>query len=324
MFQLQAPHPLLQTTALLPDPQFSDQEAVLDTVTRKSAMDGTRYTYVKRRGGRRKLRWVFQLSRNKGLELRAFLQSYFASATPGAGSQRPDLGRQLHEQPLRVRHHGYGPSGDRADAPRRIAANRHRVRGSGTIMVRTISSNALTTLAKRLGNEPIVIVEVDWADAIVPRRYADRTIPNGADTILGRIVEVSDVDDSIDITTYNNTSKQVSVTLDDTDGSIKALFDGHDSHLRRVRVYQWFTGLDLSDMFLVFSGRINTPLSWSERDRTIKITAISQIEDMEIGFSAEEGNFPYVPSDLVGRAWPMVFGTVYDYPAVWVPFAAKA
>ena len=166
-------------------------------------------------------------------------------------------------------------------------------------------------------------MEVDWADAIVPRRYADRTIPNGADTILGRIVEVSDVDDSIDITTYNNTSKQVSVTLDDTDGSIKALFDGHDSHLRRVRVYQWFTGLDLSDMFLVFSGRINTPLSWSERDRTIKITAISQIEDMEIGFSAEEGNFPYVPSDLVGRAWPMVFGTVYDYPAVWVPFAAQ-
>ena len=80
MFQLQAPHPLLQTTALLPDPQFSDQEAALDTVTRKSAMDGTRYTYVKRRGGRRKLRWVFQLSRNKGLELRAFLQSYFASA----------------------------------------------------------------------------------------------------------------------------------------------------------------------------------------------------------------------------------------------------
>ena len=52
----------------------------MDTVSRKLALDGTRYTYVKRRGGRRKLRWVFQLSRNKGLELRAFIQSYFASA----------------------------------------------------------------------------------------------------------------------------------------------------------------------------------------------------------------------------------------------------
>ena len=186
--------------------------------------------------------------------------------------------------------------------------------------MRTISSNALTTLAQRLGNEPISIVEVDWADGIVPRRYADRTIGSGADMILGKVVEIGDVDDAIDITTYNNTSKQVSITLDDTDGTIKALFDAHDSHKRTVRIYQWFTGLALSDMFLVFSGGVNTPISWSERDRTVKLTAVSQIEDKEIGFSAEEGNFPYIPSDLVGKAWPMVFGTVYDYPALRIPF----
>ena len=40
------------------------------------------------------------------------------------------------------------------------------------------------------------------------------------------------MDDAIDVTTYNNTSKQVSLTLDDTDGSIKALFDRHDIHKR--------------------------------------------------------------------------------------------
>jgi hypothetical protein len=42
-------------------------------------MDGTRYTYVKRRGGRRKLKWTFWLSRNKALELRAFIFAYFAA-----------------------------------------------------------------------------------------------------------------------------------------------------------------------------------------------------------------------------------------------------
>ena len=41
-------------------------------------MDGTRYTYVKNKG-RRKLKWTFRLTRNKGLELRAFIQTYFAS-----------------------------------------------------------------------------------------------------------------------------------------------------------------------------------------------------------------------------------------------------
>lgn len=79
MFQLSAPHPALQTTTLLPNPQFSDQEALLDSVTRKLAIDGTRYTYVKRRNGRRKLRWTFTVTRNKGLELRAFITAYFAS-----------------------------------------------------------------------------------------------------------------------------------------------------------------------------------------------------------------------------------------------------
>jgi len=79
MFTFEAPYPAIQTTSLLPNPQFSDQEGVLDSVTRKLAMDGTRYTYVKRRSGRRKLRWTFRLTRNKALEVREFLRSYFAS-----------------------------------------------------------------------------------------------------------------------------------------------------------------------------------------------------------------------------------------------------
>lgn len=78
MFTLQAPYPRLQTSTLLPNPQFSDGENLQVAVTRKTAMDGTRYTYVKRKG-RRKLKWSFRLSRNKGLELRAFISAYFAS-----------------------------------------------------------------------------------------------------------------------------------------------------------------------------------------------------------------------------------------------------
>jgi hypothetical protein len=79
MFQLAAPYPALQTLTVLPSPQFSNQESVLDTVSRKLAMDGTRYTYVKSRNGRKKSKWTFLLSRNKGLELRAFLVVYFAT-----------------------------------------------------------------------------------------------------------------------------------------------------------------------------------------------------------------------------------------------------
>ena len=60
MFTLQAPYPLLQTATLLPNPLFSDQEGLAVVVSRKTAMDHTRYTYVKRKDERRKLKWSFR------------------------------------------------------------------------------------------------------------------------------------------------------------------------------------------------------------------------------------------------------------------------
>jgi hypothetical protein len=78
MFVIQAPYPMLQTTTVLPTPQFSDAEGLIHTVSRKLAMDGTRYTYIKKRA-RRKMQWTFKMTRNKSLELRAFIMSYFAS-----------------------------------------------------------------------------------------------------------------------------------------------------------------------------------------------------------------------------------------------------
>ena len=78
MFTLQAPYPGLQTSTVMPNPDLGDSENLVAEVNKKHSMDGTLYTYVKRKG-RRKLHWTFALSRNKGLEVRAFLQAYFAS-----------------------------------------------------------------------------------------------------------------------------------------------------------------------------------------------------------------------------------------------------
>ncbi len=190
--------------------------------------------------------------------------------------------------------------------------------------MRSISTNGLAMLAQRLGNEPIMIVEVDWRDGVQPKQYADREVTLADGTVIpGAIVQISDLDDAIDVTTWNNSSKQIEVTLDDTDGSIKNLFDRYDITKRTVRVYQWFTGLDWSDRFVAFVGLINSPVSWNERDRTFKITVLSQIEDLECGFSAEEGNFSFIPADLVGKAWPQVFGLVYDYPALFLGAAVE-
>jgi len=77
--KIQAPYPLLHTTTLLPNPEFSDSEAMLDEVIKKRSMNGSLYTYVKTKASRRKLLMTFQLYRMKGLELRAFIRSYYKS-----------------------------------------------------------------------------------------------------------------------------------------------------------------------------------------------------------------------------------------------------
>jgi hypothetical protein len=42
-------------------------------------MDGTLYTNVKTRAGRKRFRWDFEISRHKAIELREFINSYFGS-----------------------------------------------------------------------------------------------------------------------------------------------------------------------------------------------------------------------------------------------------
>ena len=183
--------------------------------------------------------------------------------------------------------------------------------------MREISEAGLAKLATTHGNEPITIVEIDWVEGTT-RSYADREVSN----IPGRIIDIGNMDNVVNVSN-NASSQSLDVTIDDTDGSIKTIFDGHDVHKRGARVYQYFEGLDLADKFLLFAGQVSSPIQWNERDRTVKFTVLSQLEDREVGFSAEEGQFPYLPADLVGKAWPMIFGTVQDCPALQVNYAVQ-
>lgn len=171
--------------------------------------------------------------------------------------------------------------------------------------MRTISSNALAKLAQNLGTEPIVAIEIQWVEGGERHKYSDKD----------KILAVGDLDDVVDVD-GGGQSQQISITLDDTDGSIKAILDANDIHKRPCWVYQWFEGLDYSDKFLIFTGQISSPIEWDEGDRTVQFTVISKIEDIEFGFSAEEGFFADLPQDLIGAPWPVVFGTVANVPAL--------
>jgi hypothetical protein len=177
--------------------------------------------------------------------------------------------------------------------------------------MRNISSNGLAKLAQKLGTEPICIIEIDWAG--IPMLYADRAVGS----IPGKIIDLGALDNVTNISGSGG-SQELAVTLDDTDGTLKDIFDSHDIHKRVAKVYQYFSGLDLSDKFLLFTGTVSSPVTWNERDRTVKFSIISRLETNEVGFSAEEGKFPYLPAALVGKVWPIIFGTVQNVPALKV------
>ena len=179
--------------------------------------------------------------------------------------------------------------------------------------MRDLSAKVLQKIAEQYGSEPVNMLEISWSDDIPIQVYADIN----DNRIRGKILEISSLDNIINITDSAD-SQEISVVLDDTDGIIKAIMNTNDIHKRDVWVKQWFKGLPFNDRFLLFRGKISSPVEWKEGDRTVSFTIISQLEDKEVGFSPEEGQFPYIPRELIGQTWPLIFGTPLDVPAVQI------
>lgn len=179
--------------------------------------------------------------------------------------------------------------------------------------MRNISTNSLNKILQNLGGEPINIVEINWSGQ--PVYYSDRMFPQYG--LIGKVLEIAGIEDVVDIST-GKSSQNVTIKLDDTDGSLKTLFNNVDFHNRPVTIYQWFADISPVDKFPIFIGVINTPITWRESDRTVTFEACDKLEDYEIGFSVDDGQFVNVAREIVGKPWPLPFGTVVNYPALLI------
>lgn len=177
-------------------------------------------------------------------------------------------------------------------------------------MPRDIPQSALDLL-DTLGIEPINIIEVQWLVDGPLHYYADRRF----DQVEGKLVSISDLE-SVLAFSGSGSSTSVSIELDDSDSTIKNILDYNDIHNRPVKIYQWFTSLPFEHKFVIFEGRIATPIEWDEGTRVLTFEILTQVDDREVGFSVEDGDFVNVPEILLGKAWPMVFGTVVNIPTL--------
>ena len=75
-FYIEAPHPTPEVTIVLPNPKFDNTAGMTSNITALYSMDGTVYSYVQKRGSKKKYLWSFSMARDKSDELLNFLQVY--------------------------------------------------------------------------------------------------------------------------------------------------------------------------------------------------------------------------------------------------------
>ena len=168
--------------------------------------------------------------------------------------------------------------------------------------------------------EPVIVLGIHWYEEGSEFLYADKDI-HGID---GKILDIQNINSLISDKTGQTAS--MSVVLDDTDGTIKSIIDQTDVFGKVCYAYQLFDdpSLSLDDKFVLFKGKINFDVAWSEGERTVSFQVITDVEEREVGFSPEEGQFDFVSSDAVGKPWPLCFGSPLHVPATRVKQVKRA
>ena len=176
--------------------------------------------------------------------------------------------------------------------------------------MKTLQAATLAKIANKFGNESVCIVEVQWVVGGNWHQYADKDYAG----ISGLILDIGSMESVVKMDNQGQ-SQGIDIKLSDIGGELKNIINNHDVHGRTCRFYQLFADLPIAEKFLLFEGEVSSPIEWLEGDRTLSFSVTTQLEDKEIGFSPEEGQFPYIPDHLIGKPWPMAFGTVENVPA---------
>jgi hypothetical protein len=178
--------------------------------------------------------------------------------------------------------------------------------------MRTLTANAEAKLTQNTGTEWLVVLEVEWVDG-GSVYYSDQEFA-GTEP---RVISMGGFDTSMTLQGSSDT-QELSIVLDDTDGELREIYKDIDVHKRPARVYLVEKSLTLADKIIVFKGELVTPIQWDEQQRTFSFNVLSKLDSVQVGFSMEEGDFPNIPDEALGKAWPLAFGQVCHLPAVKV------
>lgn len=162
--------------------------------------------------------------------------------------------------------------------------------------------NIIDEAKRQYGAEPICVLYVLWNGQIF--KYSDKQIPdaNGAILEISNLENVTRLDGS-------GQSTSLSVKLEDLDGSIRQILNHTDIIRKQALLVQAFADAP-DNVFVLYEGEVAPPFEWSEGERIFSFNIITRLqEQIEAGFSPEENTIPGLNVDLIGKPWPMIFGS---------------
>jgi len=182
-------------------------------------------------------------------------------------------------------------------------------------MARTLTAGTIAQSTRRLGSEPIVIVKIDWVSGT--KYYGDKSFTLGTLNIEGRITDFGTVSSKINDRTYGGVDS-ANLTLCDIDGDLKTVFDSEIIEKRPVTIYHWFEGLTQSDITPILVGKIMSPITWSEGDRTLAFEVNNDWDSKDVLLEIKETSVDFPSEEEIGTVFPLCFGTVLRLPGVRV------
>lgn len=191
-------------------------------------------------------------------------------------------------------------------------------------MSRNITNDTALRLVADAGQDPFPVVKLTLGTEV--HWFSDRDQTQDGLVLEGRIKDIGPLHTDIRIDKSGRSVGSVAtvdLVLLDEDKALLALLDANDFQGANVTLYQWFTGQVQADLLVALKGRIEVAPVWSEKDRTLTITAETPRRVNPVPFAPTEADGLDVDLDHLGNTWPMCFGRPSDVPAVLVKDAPR-
>lgn len=168
--------------------------------------------------------------------------------------------------------------------------------------MKTLSLAASAALAKQLGEEPIVLVQIEIPDNFV--YVADRDISRANISWKGKITSLGNITEEQTIDLVGNVSS-VAISLDDSDEVFRQRLNTERWPYQPVKVFHTFD--TLNEIFLIMSGKVATPFDWKEEGHSLSFEIVSDVISQQAGIEVDDTEYA---SAVNGGYAPLAFGTI--------------